>query len=834
MASSTGKRIALTLLALVLILFLLLTGLALALPYLLPHMFSYWLEQQDVSATINEVTIDWLQPGVTLGGVVIENQQEQGLKLNSLVLELELYSLLNKNIVVKTFQIDQLHVDTSQTGSRLDSIAGLPIQFLMPAAADETSKNETNNQPDTGSTWSVAISEIKLNDLQHCHYVNEPEHKLCTALQQLQWQGAINYPFPADEDEHTGSLTLQALTIEADQAQDFLLDRLQIELQLNQLADQQLEINNIAIDTLRFSSAQKNQTLSRIAGVPLDIAAPTLPSSTPAAEPTTNTKAETGSAVWQIRLLQLTLNDIQLCHQLETETLQYCTDWQHLNWQGPVQLLPIEDNVTIAEGDLLWQGQTASSSLYTQPYLRNEELRIQQLRAQLPLQVNIANISNTAFSLSLPANDNSGKDQAITNTGLDLLQISDLSLNESKLNIKKVELAELAANVTINAEGQPAVLSELKKLLPFMSDTPAEEVTTESTAEQAQTNDDKQGLTVSIEQFILRDSEALQLRDLSKQNTFTLDLAINKLQLDNLATTGDPTTLIDLDARLNQHGDIKLAGSFKSPGDPQDVDIKGSLRGLDLKPFSSFAEQAVGERINSGQLNLDIELLAKNSTLDSHIDVETKQLDFTVTNAEAAEQAGKKLGVPVNMALLLLTDNNNRIKLKLPIKGDLNNPSFNLFNVIRIAATKTISTAVINYYTPFGLVHAGKGLYDFATGLRFEPVLFNEGSSELAEEQQQFLNNLAKLIEQKPQLDLVVCGFAGANDLREILELDADQAIDTSSLNTEQRNQLLQLATQRAGAVKQYLVAQKAPADRLVTCQPSIKATQPGQVTLSL
>ena len=177
---------------------------------------------------------------------------------------------------------------------------------------------------------------------------------------------------------------------------------------------------------------------------------------------------------------------------------------------------------------------------------------------------------------------------------------------------------------------------------------------------------------------------------------------------------------------------------------------------------------------------------------------------------------------------MLLRDKDNSIHLDIPITGDVTSPSFNPMDAIIKATSKAATVTLITFYTPYGLIYAGGNLaFDLATALNFDPVEFTPGSAEISNSSKQQLEKLSKLLSEKPQIHLTLCGVTNQQDvfalypgLQEKLENNKAEI----KLTDKQSSQLNQLARERQINSKNYLVKQLGiKHDRLILCAPEHK-----------
>ena len=189
-----------------------------------------------------------------------------------------------------------------------------------------------------------------------------------------------------------------------------------------------------------------------------------------------------------------------------------------------------------------------------------------------------------------------------------------------------------------------------------------------------------------------------------------------------------------------------------------------------------------------------------------------------------AEKLDNKFGMPLNQTLVLLRDKDDSIHLDIPITGDVNNPEFNPMDAIIKATSKAATVTLITFYTPYGLIYAGGNvLFDVATALNFDPIPFEPGSHELTAQGKEQLSGLTKLLTEKPQVRLSMCGVTNSKDLYALfsnVKKPKDDSVEIK-LSDEQYNRLDELAHQRQENAKNYLINESGIGhERLILCEP--------------
>ena len=250
-------------------------------------------------------------------------------------------------------------------------------------------------------------------------------------------------------------------------------------------------------------------------------------------------------------------------------------------------------------------------------------------------------------------------------------------------------------------------------------------------------------------------------------------------------------------------------------------DATGKITGLDLRAASPRAEKAIGHIIKSGQMDAELKLLSEQGQLDSNIALVLHHFKLKAKSKEDAAELDATFGMPINQSLMLLKDKKDRIKLDIPITGDINNPDFDATDAIIKATAKATSVTLITFFTPYGLAYAGGNvLFDIATSINFDPLIFEPGSSKLTDAQNEQLTKMIELLVERPGVHLTLCASTNLNDREKI----STEIIDPKKIkppSAERLQKLKQLGNERQENVKNHLVSVgKIAHNRLILCEP--------------
>lgn len=326
-------------------------------------------------------------------------------------------------------------------------------------------------------------------------------------------------------------------------------------------------------------------------------------------------------------------------------------------------------------------------------------------------------------------------------------------------------------------------------------------------------------------------------------------------------SSGDGLADLELRGRAEGTASLEVTGKLNPLVQPLALDITGKVRDLELPPLSPYAIKYAGYGIERGKLSLDVTYtVLPNGQLTASNKFVLNQLRF------GDKVDGAPNSLPVKLAVALLADRNGVIDINLPISGSLNDPQFSIGPIIFKAIINLIVKAVTS---PFTLLASAVG----GNAEELGSVAFQPGSALLGSTARQRLDKVAKALAERPALTMTVVGSASLAAERDALKRDllqqrvlaekrrtATRVGDAQPLvvgaaeypallaevykrtdMTKPRNvvglakelpvaemealllantsvsdeQVRALAAQRATAVRDYLVAQKLPVDRL-------------------
>ncbi len=203
---------------------------------------------------------------------------------------------------------------------------------------------------------------------------------------------------------------------------------------------------------------------------------------------------------------------------------------------------------------------------------------------------------------------------------------------------------------------------------------------------------------------------------------------------------------VQIDGRVDDYGMSKINGEINFFDPATYTDMSVLFRNLEMTRLTPYSGKFVGRRIDSGKLSLDLKYFIENGKLkgDNQIIVERIQLGEKVDSPDA-------VSLPLNLAIAILEDANGVIDIGLPVSGNLTDPKFSYGQLVWKAFTNLITKLATAPFRALGALFGG----DSET---LDAIMFEGGSVALLPPELEKLANLAKALEKRPNLKLIIQG----------------------------------------------------------------------------
>lgn len=794
-------------------------------------------------ATIEDIDLNLFTGTAAIEGVTIEYADQPTLTLGELRADLDMTALFGKRALIEHLQLSDVTLQVYQQQAQW--VVALPI----PVAEDADS---TPDEPAADAEpWQVGLQSVQLSNVTVDARYQGETHRV--RLDNL----AVNDLFMWQPDQQAHLELKGALN---DAVLDFNGD-------LKPFAQSQSFVINLVVDSLNLEPVNQflPDTLNKIEGqvslntqVRIDLQPQgDITVSQDGEIAVTLDKADgmdlvasVGNVRWQGNAVTTIVSNQQPVLSLKGKAtiakldavftpLQLQTQLSDLRWQGDVAVdladlnnsLAVAGELSLVDWALLDQASPGTVAEFA--HLDLQEILLSGLN-----NVGLEQLVLEGFAAMTANSDQNGT--AVAPLGqLAELKVADIQLQDlHRLHIAQVTLTDLQGQLTKTQSGElayldpwlaglqerAAALSEAK-----VTNTDAE---TEHTSEVTTDTSEAKPFTYRVDSLQIQGANQFTFTDASLSPAVVHPIKIEKLLIGRLdADKPDAATPVEAALALYEYGSLKLTGSATplQPLAKMNADIKTSIKGIELPDLAPYLQNAMGYHANSGQFNADTVARIEQGKLDSETNVKILRMDLEPVDEEAIARLSKKLTMPVDTALNIITDSDNTLALTVPVKGDLTNPDIHIDRIVAGAVTQAVKNAAFTYFKyavqPFGAIMlVSEKIGDMSLQAKFEPARFVPGTADMVPKQTGYLEKVAAMIKEKKDFSILVCvmvteqDFAVRQDLPKLAEGQQRQWDPVSEA----------LAKERLTFIKNSLIKEHGlTADRVQSCRPQLGEGEP-------
>ncbi len=402
------------------------------------------------------------------------------------------------------------------------------------------------------------------------------------------------------------------------------------------------------------------------------------------------------------------------------------------------------------------------------------------------------------------------------------LSITDIFLNEKHIDINKVILDTLTADIIVSKEKDLANLVTL----PVTKSEQEEIKQIEETLEK-EINAPEAGLLISLGELSFINDNQIILVDNSVEPVKERKLYIDTLHLGALSNSKDmheQKTPFEFTGRSNKYAHFEFKG-FTQPFAKQPIHhLQGFLKELSLPAVSRYMKQAMQMELKSGQLNTNIDVTLTGEQLGGNVTLLLQGLETAIADSNEAGALIDQGALPFNMALGMLKDSHGDVELDVPLSGSTSDPEFGMSSIMTLITQKAIWMATKNYvittFVPYAnIVSAAMTVGEFALKLRFDDLIYQSKQIEPNEAQQAYLQAFIALMQDKKDTRVNICAIS----------TPADIGLVAGSTITDKKdiNRLKAIAVEREHAFKDYIIKHgQIESSRLLLCSPQIDSNK--------
>ena len=419
---------------------------------------------------------------------------------------------------------------------------------------------------------------------------------------------------------------------------------------------------------------------------------------------------------------------------------------------------------------------------------------------------------------------------------LNSLKVEQLKANQDGANIKKITADALDINLMLDAQQniENLVFTEAEEQKAPEESTHKAQVPrvedAKSTLENEQDTAFKPPYYVILDAYDTTGKSRFYFQDKSISPMLTRALDIETLSLRDLDTTNkDQATVFAFKARNGKYTTLQADATIWPLADKLTLNTEVVVNEAELPPFSSYIANILGYQIDSGQLDLDLKLNAKDGVLNGSSNIVLREFDLG--GRQESNSVIKAGAVPLNIAVSVLKDRDNNIDLNIPLSGDIENPEFGWTDFLFLPVKKALYTASSTYlmqtFIPYAnVISIAQFAGDQLLKIRVEPLLFEPEDEQLNDAQDAFLEQLVALMKDKKDSQLKACAITSY--------LDLGLEKPPVSIDQDTRDEAINLAQKRANNLKDYLVNEGIASSRVYLCTPEVDLSRSSKPRVEL
>ncbi|MCX2981264.1 DUF748 domain-containing protein [Halieaceae bacterium IMCC14734] len=528
--------------------------------------------------------------------------------------------------------------------------------------------------------------------------------------------------------------------------------------------------------------------------------------------------------------------DLQL-QELGATSGHFATRIPNATWSGDIGVSNALANPQVSvRGDLTVAELQVDDTRQSLRVLQWKHLRVAGLELDADAAVEIETIELLELKTVVTDDDSSP-------AAAGSITVQELALADDRLVISSLTSSALTSRIVVTPAGDLQSQGLIMGIIDSLDESFI--VDTESVADAGADGGQSKATPAAVNEFSwqIKQSEftasSIEFSDQKFTHPMNITLLVDKLSLGNLdsSAAADPTEM-NLVARVGEYGRVDASGEIAPLAEAVYLDIQGNIESIRLPVLSPYIEDLLGYELVAGQYDHEFKARIADEKLTSENNMVLRKLKV---KSAPNVKASAPLPMPLGLALDMLRDGKDNIKLKVPVSGRLDDPDIGVDQVISTALGKALMAGSTTYLKlalqPYGAIWMGAEMGLKAAGkMSLDPMIFTALSAEPSVDNLAYTEKLSVLLTERPSLELQVCGAAGRDDHQALLARIAatadgpattdDPAISPPPvIDAAGTAELLELARLRQQRLKQLLVQQHGiEAKRVYTCKASVAA----------
>lgn len=866
-----------------LIIFLvLLTGLILSAGQISKFGINHWCDSQSekgYTCEVKNIDIHWLDKTSTLNGISFQTGEQAPIVIGQIKLSLPwLYAaVFEQHYEIDSVAVSHVHLVLKKTGY------GYEIQSL-PVIETEKQPTEENEQPATFALSNFSLSNLQvlipgfsdkvhLKQLELSNLDSRQADNMADLAMQAAWQAStlsVNGKLYAFSAKDMSSFQLKAQHWNIADLQSFIPDKslnasgmvdVDAEIQGNPQLSSFIFKGNIAANQLQLAQDKLSARLDQLnttadLSISPDEKSPEIwavkGSTRLDAKKITATHADQSTSIGSMEIhlpelfvatnAKLSAKPSLLIKSFSARQKNDEVALQQLNWQGAIKqnqnTWQTQGSLQIKQATQQFPDLVLSASQSALNWTGTVEIIEQEILASGAAKIADLSIqsNNLTGTLSQIQADAVSWQKDKLDMPLAVLSQSQFSDGISSLAFDQLKLQSLSATPDLRQIKQLDI-EAMQLALDSRSLHPAPS----PQMQQADADDKAQPEHTSDLAFILDQMNMtgkVTWLDHQIKMKEPLEIDLTQVSLKDLDTTGNKDLRLDLLAKIDQQADLKVQISGKPLAQKPQATLVADLQALDVISLGGYLESVIHQPVKTGQLNSKINLTLNDRELKgtSKWVLNKFYLADNKKSAKQNQESSDKKDMPLDTALNLLRDDQNNIKLTLPIAGNLDNPDIDIQDAIDQAVAKAVKAGAMTYLVaslqPYGsIVLIASAIEKQASKLSLEPMYFAPGTAELTDKTRDYANKISELLKKRPEWQVTLCGQAFKDEIsrKTDTEKKPDKTPEQAKIPIDE--QLTALAKQRASLLRDTLTNEFGVDNKqLIRCEAKVIDITPEKI----
>ncbi|HUG35465.1 MAG TPA: DUF748 domain-containing protein, partial [Candidatus Limnocylindrales bacterium] len=260
----------------------------------------------------------------------------------------------------------------------------------------------------------------------------------------------------------------------------------------------------------------------------------------------------------------------------------------------------------------------------------------------------------------------------------------------------------------------------------------------------------------------------IRFLDRTTTPAFSQDMSQLRVEIRDLSNVlGRKRTTMPAKATVGGDAALDLRGELSGIGETLRADLVGEIRDFQLASANPYADSLTSWIVERGKLQAKVHYRVEGDRITAEHDVNVGGLK--VAKTEGADEAKKRLGLPLGLIVGLLKDSRGNIDFNLPLQGSLSDRSFDWGEAMWAGVKQTLLKVLAAPFRAIGRLFTGGGDdKDKIEEVRIEPLRFPPGSSVIGPATEQQLTHVAEFLRRSPFVGLSLAPVATAPDVENL------------------------------------------------------------------